>query len=258
MAWQAGLIPIALSSIEAAVELNGVEKDRNLRAFTWGRKYYEDPQFVERQIAPPEAAKPLDRSRVQRLREYQNEAYARKYEEFVNKIDEPKLRETVARFLYKLMAYKDEYEVARLLTDPAFEQNVREMWEAPEGISYNLHPPVLRSFGLNKKLKLGPWFRYPLLVLARFKFLRGTPFDLFGYAAHRRKERELISWYRSLIEKVLERLTSDNLELALEIAALPDQIRGYEHIKEESIEKIRQLAQEKLESMRYASVSAST
>ena len=258
VAWQAGLIPIGLSSIEAAVELNGVEKDRNLRAFTWGRKYYEDPRFVEQQINPPEAAKPLDRSRVQRLRDYQNDTYARNYEEFVNKIDEPKLRETVARFLYKLMAYKDEYEVARLLTDPAFEQNVREMWEAPEGISYNLHPPVLRSFGLNKKLKLGPWFRYPLLVLARFKFLRGTPFDLFGYAAHRRKERELISWYRSLIEKVLERLTSDNLELALEIAALPDQIRGYEHIKEESIEKIRQLAQEKLESMRYASVSAST
>ena len=238
--------------------MNGVEKDRNLRAFTWGRKYYEDPQFIEGQIVPSDAAKPSGRTRVERLRDYQNEAYARKYEEFVNTIDEPRLREVVARFLYKLMAYKDEYEVARLLTDPAFERNVREMWEAPESISYNLHPPLLRQFGLNKKVNLGPWFRYPLLTLARFKFLRGTPFDLFGFAAHRRKERELINWYRSLIETVLERLTPDNLDVALEIASLPDQIRGYERIKEESIAKVRKLAKEKLEAMQYASVTAST
>jgi indolepyruvate ferredoxin oxidoreductase len=132
------------------------------------------------------------------------------------------------------------------------------MWEAPESISYNLHPPLLRQFGLNKKLQLGPWFRYPLLALARFKFLRGTPFDLFGYAAHRRRERDLIHWYRSLIETVLERLSPGNLDLALEIAALPDQIRGYERIKEESIAKVRKLAEEKLETMQYASVTAST
>jgi indolepyruvate ferredoxin oxidoreductase len=259
VAWQAGLIPISLASIEKAVELNGVEKDRNLRAFTWGRKYHEDPQFVERQIARPDsAANAGGRTRTERLRDYQNQAYADKYEAFLETIEDPALREVVGRYLYKLMAYKDEYEVARLLTDPSFEQNMLEMWEAPESVSYNLHPPLLRRFGVTRKMKLGPWFRYPLLALARFKFLRGTPFDLFGYAPHRRKERELIHWYRGLIQSLQERLTPDNLEIALEIAALPEQIRGYEQIKERSIGEVRKLADEKLGAMQHARLTVAT
>ena len=131
------------------------------------------------------------------------------------------------------------------------------MWESPESIRYNLHPPLLRRFGMNKKLNLGPWFRYPLLFLSRMKFLRGTPFDIFGYASHRRKERELIAWYRTLIEQVLDRLTPDNLDAALEIASLPDQIRGYEKIKEASIDKVKKAAEEKLQLMQSAATPVS-
>jgi len=155
------------------------------------------------------------------------------------------------------MAYKDEYEVARLLTKPVFERRVRDMWEAPEAISYNLHPPLLRSLGLNKKLTLGPWFKMPLSVLKRFKVLRGTPLDIFGLSAHRRLERSLIGWYRELIENVIANLTPENLAQALEIAALPDQIRGYEQIKEQSIAKVKQAAAEKLAVLKSPATVAS-
>jgi len=148
------------------------------------------------------------------------------------------------------MAYKDEYEVARLLTKPGFEQKTKDMWASPESISYNLHPPMLRRFGLNKKMKFGPWFRTPLRILKSMKGLRGTPLDVFGYAAHRRQERELIQWYRELIERVIENVTPENLAQALEIAALPDQIRGYEKIKEQNIAMVKQQATEKLAALR--------
>ncbi len=250
VAWQAGLIPISLQSIMEAIELNGAEKARNLQAFTWGRKYFEDPRAVEAHLTGRGAdagGAVLDREAE--LRDYQGDAYARTYAAFIAAIENVKLRETVARNLYKLMAYKDEYEVARLLTKPEFEQRVREMWEAPESIGYNLHPPLLRSLGWKRKLTLGPWFRYPLLLLKRLKFVRGTTFDIFGYSSHRRMERELIAWYRATIETVIERLTPENLDMALEIAALPGQIRGYERIKEASIDKVKKLAGEKLRAM---------
>ena len=140
------------------------------------------------------------------------------------------------------MAYKDEYEVARLLTKPDFEKATLAMWEAPEALSYNLHPPLLRNFGVKTKLKFGPWFRTPLLVLKNLKVLRGTAFDVFGYSAHRRTERALIAWYRDLIARIAPAVTPDNLAQALQIAALPDQIRGYEKIKEQSIDRVKQEA----------------
>jgi len=144
------------------------------------------------------------------------------------------------------MAYKDEYEIARLLTQPDFEQQMRDMWEAPESVSYNLHPPLLRSLGLKKKLKLGPRFRTPLRLLSRMKRLRGSAFDPFGYASIRREERRLIAWYRDLVEELLECVEPGNLSLAIEIASLPEQIRGYEEIKLSSIREVRKLAEEKL------------
>jgi indolepyruvate ferredoxin oxidoreductase len=253
VAYQGGLIPISLEAIEQAIEWNGVDKERNLQTFSWGRKYYEDAAWVESQAQPARDrndAPKLDR--VAELREYQNEAYAKEYVSFLEKIANPTLKETVARYLYKLMAYKDEYEVARLLTKPWFEHNVRDMWASAESVSYNLHPPLLRRFGVSKKLKLGPWFRTPLLALKHMKALRGTPLDLFGYAAHRRMERSLIQWYRDLIEQVQANLTPDNLPQALEIAALPDQIRGYEKIKEQNIAKVKQQAGEKLAALKAA------
>jgi indolepyruvate ferredoxin oxidoreductase len=255
VAYQGGLIPISLDAMQKAIEWNGVDIERNLQTFSWGRKYYEDAAWVESNaVSGPnrdrKEAAPFDR--VAELREYQNAAYAQTYSDFLEKISDPSLKETAAKYLYKLMAYKDEYEVARLLTKPSFERGVREMWASAESVSYNLHPPMLRRFGVNKKLKLGAWFRTPLLALRKMKMLRGTPFDLFGYAAHRRMERSLIQWYRDLIEQVLANLTPDNLPQALEIAALPDQIRGYEKIKEQSIAKVKQQAAEKLAALKSA------
>ena len=256
VAYQGGLIPISLEAIEQAIQWNGVDIERNVQTFSWGRKYYEDAAWVESQALPNRdaagAAPKLDR--VAELREYQSSAYAQSYVDFLERISEPALKTTVARYLYKLMAYKDEYEVARLLTKPSFESGVRDMWAAPESVSYNLHPPLLRRFGVHKKLKLGSWFRTPLLVLKHLKMLRGTPLDLFGYAAHRREERSLIAWYRDLIEQVQANLTPENLPQALEIASLPDQIRGYEKIKEQNIAKVKQQAAEKLEALRNAPV----
>jgi indolepyruvate ferredoxin oxidoreductase len=161
----------------------------------------------------------------------------------------PALEETVARYLYKLMAYKDEYEVARLLTSPKFARQIEETWEQVDSISFNLHPPLLRRFGVKKKMKLGAWLRTPLRMLAAMKSLRGGALDVFGYSAHRRAERALIDWYRALIAQVMDRVTDQNFAQALEIAALPDQIRGYESIKEANIVKVKKLAEEKLAEM---------
>ncbi len=253
-AWQGGLIPISETAIEEAIRLNKVDAERNVQAFLWGRRYYHDAPAVESLVAPP--APPADnRSLVERrqadLMRYQNAAYAARYAAFVGEVAsrQPALAETVARNLYKLMAYKDEYEVARLLTNPAREAQIRGMWEQVESIGYNLYPPLLRAMGLKRKLKLGGWFRAPLSVLASMKWLRGTPFDLFGYAAVRREERALIPWYEQLVRDCLDRATPDNLALVQEIVALPGQIRGYENIKLASIRKVKAAAAEKISAL---------
>jgi indolepyruvate ferredoxin oxidoreductase len=250
--WQAGLVPVSLTALEQAMELNGAGADKNLLVFQWGRKYYEDAGWVE-SFLPASADKGprVDVDFAAELRGYQNDAYAQAYTDFIDDIGRraPALKDTVARFLYKLMAYKDEYEVARLLTKPEFEQQARDSWEAVESISYNLHPPLLRSFGVQRKLKLGPWFRTPLRLLAAMKFVRGTPLDIFGLSAHRRTERAMVEWYKELIRRTVEALREDNVKTALEIASLPDQIRGYESIKDQSIATVKQLAEEKLSAM---------
>lgn len=253
--YQGGLIPLRAESIEEAIRLNKTDADRNLQAFLWGRKYYDDAQSVEEILEPvrpaAQSADVIER-RVAELKLYQNDAYAASYRAFIGMVEsrEPALAEPVARYLYKLMAYKDEYEVARLLTRPEFERQLGEMWEQVESVRYNLHPPLLRALGWKKKLQFGAWFRTLLRILASMKALRGTAFDVFGYAAVRRQERELIGWYRDLIEQVLESLTPENLPVALEIAALPDGIRGYESIKTASIAEVRKMAKEKLEALR--------
>ncbi len=246
-AWQSGLVPVSLASIEEAIRLNGVDADRNVLAFLWGRKAYLDGGRRGAIAEKPAPADPVKR-RAAELGAYQSAAYGRRYERFVERVSrqDPALGGLVALYLYKLMAYKDEYEVARLLTKPALESRHREQWEAVEAVHYNLHPPLLRRLGLHRKISLGPWFRWVLLALARLRFLRGTPFDIFGYSAHRRRERSLIGWYREIVEELLARLTPESRELALQIAALPDQIRGYERIKDASIERVLGLAADKL------------
>ena len=251
VAYQGGLIPVSSNSLVEAIRLNGVDAERNVQAFLWGRKYYADAQFVEALLAPPattqEPAGLVDR-RALDLERYHNRDYAEQYRAYVDRVAarQPALAEFVARYLFKLMAYKDEYEVARLLTQPEFERRTRDMWESAESISYNLHPPLLRAMGLKKKVKLGPWFRPALRLLAGMKGLRGTAFDPFGYAAIRREERALIGWYRDLVEEILEHVAPNNLGLAIEIASLPDRIRGYEQIKLSSIREVQRLAEEKL------------
>jgi len=258
IAYQAGLIPLSAQAIEEAMRLNGVEAQRNIEAFTWGRKYYDDARFVEELLNPPNSSQhgPVARVdpvelRVRELERYQSQAYAGQYFEFVERVGarEPALVEPVSRYLYKLMAYKDEYEVARLLTKPEFREELERQWERVESVSYNLHPPLLRALGWKRKLKLGPWFRGPLTLLARMKGLRGSTFDIFGYSEHRREERALIDWYRDLVEHVLAALTPENLPLAIEIAALPDRIRGYEDVKKSNIARVKLLAEEKLARM---------
>jgi indolepyruvate ferredoxin oxidoreductase len=256
VAWQAGLIPLSLGALEQAIEWNGVDVARNKEVFLWGRKYYEDAAFVERllaadAVAAPEAADPIE-WRLEELRAYQNDAYARAYADFLSEVERraPALKDAVARYLYKLMAYKDEYEVARLLTKPRFEQQVLAMWEAPESISYNLHPPLLRKFGVRRKIKLGPWFRFALRALARMKWIRATPLDPFGWMRHRRTERALIGWYKDLVLRVIENLNPQNTAEAIEILSLPDRIRGYEQIKEASIIEAQKAAEQKLAAMK--------
>jgi indolepyruvate ferredoxin oxidoreductase len=196
------------------------------------------------QLLKPKVQRLVEFDRASELTAYQDVAYARQYVDFIEDVERkaPTLADTVARNLYKLMAYKDEYEVARLLTKPSFESQIKDTWTEVEAISYNLHPPLLRKFGFKKKLAIGPWFRRPLKMLASMKGLRGGPLDIFGRSKHRKMERELIGWYRDLISQVIER----NPPNALEIAALPDQIRGYEQIKEASIAKVKERAAEML------------
>lgn len=237
VAWQAGHVPISRASIEEAVRLNGVEVNRNLQAFLWGRKYQVDAAWVEQHLKPAvPAASPLDRAAE--LTAYQNRAYADQWQRFVE-AQPAALREVVGRYLYKLMAYKDEYEVARLLTSPALAAQIAETFEAPEWHGFQLHPPQLRALGWKKKLKLGPWFATPLKLMSKCKFLRGTVFDPFGPMKHRREERELISWYRTLVERAAAQWTAVKSSEIEAILALPDQIRGYDEIKSASITRVK-------------------
>jgi indolepyruvate ferredoxin oxidoreductase len=178
--------------------------------------------------------------RIPELILYQNAAYARQYVEFVKEVVEAeqgrmagqtRLSEAVARYLFKLMAYKDEYEVARLLLKDAFFPRLRAQFGEEAQPAFNLHPPILRALGLKRKLRLGPWFVPVLKRLRSLRRLRGTPLDIFGYARVRRVERKLIGEYRQLIASLLPHLNEDNYELAVAIAELPEMIRGYEAIK---------------------------
>lgn len=160
---------------------------------------------------------------------------------------------TVAYNLHRLMAYKDEYEVARLLTQRGFEKRLREKFTGPIRISYNLQPPLAREVGVRCKMKLGPWFKPAMIALARLKFLRGTPLDPFGRLASRREERELVAWYMDLIDQTVPRLTSQNASSVIAILSLPDDIRGYERVKSASVLGARATARELLASLAASS-----
>lgn len=237
-AWQAGLVPVSRASLEAAIRLNGADVERNLKAFALGRR----PPVEQNRRAAFET-KTLDY--VAALTAYQSAAYAGQFQEVVERVRarRPELAAAVGKHLYRLMAVKDEYEVARLLTRPEFEHQIWNQWEAVESIGYNLHPPLLRAWGLKGKLKLGGWFKWPLKALAAMKPLRGTPLDPFSYGAHRRRERALPVWYREIVEAAI---ATEDGELARQLVELPASIRGYESIKDASITAIKAQAGELL------------
>ena len=246
-AWQNGWVPLRLDSLLRAIELNNMAVEANKTAFAWGRRAAVDLASV---AAPPQAIQwharesleAMLQRRVAFLTGYQNAAYAATYSAFVAQVrraEQPldvhlPLTEAVARYLFKLMAYKDEYEVARLHTDPAFLASIQAQFEGDFQLHYHLAPPLLakkNARGELQKQKFGPSVRLVFQLLARLKGLRGTPFDPFGYQAERRAERALVAEYQDSISAVLPRLTAANHAAALAIARVPEQIRGYGPIK---------------------------
>ena len=191
--------------------------------------------------------------RIAELIEFQDARYAEAYVGFVCTVaareeavleGNREITHTVIRYLYKLMAYKDEYEVARLYTKAAFQAHARSLFTEPVRFVYNLHPPLLRSMGLEKKLEFGPWFRPVMRVLRGLRRLRGTPLDPFGYAAIRREERKLIDWYRAMVEEALVHLDRRNHQSVVDIVQLPDGIRGYESIKLKNVRLTKERAEQ--------------
>ena len=255
-AYQKGWIPLAAESLERAIELNGVAVEFNRKSFVWGRRAALDLEKVRR-IAMPAEVIPIEQHfsrnldelierRVRFLTEYQNRAYADRYRALVEKVraKDEKLAEIVARNYAKLLAYKDEYEVARLHADPNFRKKIETMFEGDYRVVYHLAPPLLTR--KEEKMRFGPWMLPVFKVLRNFKFLRGSALDPFGYTQERRTERALISEYEDTVARLLARLNSQNQALALEIAAIPDEIRGFGHIKARNLAPARKKWQELL------------
>ena len=256
-AWQKGWIPVGLASLLRAIELNDVAVDANKAAFTWGRWAAHDPARVEKllspaqviELRPRETLESMVARRAEHLTAYQNAAYARTYRDFVESVRQAEaplgktaLTEAVARYLFKVMAYKDEYEVARLHTETGFREKIASQFEGDFRIAYHLAPPLLarrNERGELQKRRFGPAIVLGLKVLARLRMLRGTPLDLFGHTAERRTERALIGEYRRCVEELLAGLDAGNHALAVEIARIPEQIRGFGHVKERHLEAAR-------------------
>ena len=249
-AWQKGRIPLSHAALMRAIELNNVQIDNNKAAFEWGRRCAHDLAAVQAlfkaQAVVEFVKKPgLDEmvsKRVDFLTGYQDAAYAAQYKAFVDKVRAAEtplaggtpLSEAVARYLFKLMAYKDEYEVARLHTDPAFTAKVAGMFEGDYKLVHHLAPPGIakkNERGELVKQPFGPWMRTAFGLLAKMKGLRGTALDVFGRTEERKMERALINEYLVCIEELLQALNAGNRALAAEIARIPEDIRGYGHVK---------------------------
>ena len=271
-AWQKGWVPVSQQALMRAIELNAAAVEMNKSAFNWGRLAAVDMAKVraaagagaastDEGAAVALSASPLDdgvlsRSldeeiarRVAFLTDYQDAGYAEKYKNLVARVrtaEQQKaagastLAEAVARYAFKLMAYKDEYEVARLYTNGDFEKRVRDTFDGDYKIHFNLAPPTFAKKDADGRLvkrEFGPWMFKAFRLLARFKGLRGGAFDLFGRTAERRMERALIADYFATVDELLSKLGRDNRALAVEIASIPEQIRGYGHIKDANFAK---------------------
>lgn len=269
-AWQRGWLPLGLASLTRAIELNAVQVEKNKAAFDWGRRAAHDLAGVQALIKAnsngradstqkvvtlhtQSALEPLIAKRESYLTAYQDAAYASRYRAVIDKVraaesglaghtTQTRFTETVARNLHKLMAYKDEYEVARLYADPAFVEKIRGSFEGDWKLKFYLAPPLLAkrdSHGHLIKKQYGAWMLPAFRVLAKLKFLRGTALDIFGKTEERRTERALIAEYEALIVELVSGLTPEKLPLAIELANLPDSIRGYGHVKENNLSAVR-------------------
>ena len=257
-AWQKGRVPLSHAALMRAIELNGVQVENNKLAFAWGRRAAHDLAAVQALLKPAQVIEFVKKSanlddmvakRVEFLTGYQNAAYAHQYKAFVEKVraaeaplNSRRLSEAVARYLFKLMAYKDEYEVARLHTDPSFHAKIAAQFEGDYKLHYHLAPPLIakkNDQGELIKQKFGPAMLTGFRLLARLKGLRGGAFDIFGKTEERQTERALIGEYRASIDEVLGSLNAANLGLATEIACVPEDIRGYGHVKERHLHAAR-------------------
>ena len=252
-AWQKGWVPLSLEALQRAIELNEVAVANNLAAFEWGRHAAQHLEAVEALLTPAQVIqfKKRDRledliaQRVEFLTAYQNTAYAKQYENFVGLVKQKEqalgqslLTETVARQLFKLMAYKDEYEVARLHTDKQFLERVKTQFEGDFKVFYHLAPPLIakrNEKGHLIKQKMSPSTLLVFKALAHFKFLRGTAFDIFGKTEERQTERALIQEYKDAVSEVIASLKADNHALAVQVAKVPEQIKGFGHVKERNL-----------------------
>jgi len=262
VAYQQGLIPLGADAINAAIELNGVAIEQNQQAFLWGRRYTIDTAAVlaeaglgnEHKTTEAESLEEVIAYRSAFLTDYQDQAYASRYLHLVDRVRrfeqelrqstdvELPLTEAVAHNYFSLLAYKDEYEIARLYSNGDFEQTLATQFEGDYRLRFHLAPPLLAKrdphSGKPIKREFGGWMLPLLRVLARFRNLRGSALDIFGYSAERKMERDLITAYEDDIEQLLDETRPDNLDTAIEIAGLPQQIRGFGHVKQASIEAV--------------------
>jgi indolepyruvate ferredoxin oxidoreductase len=273
-AYQKGWLPLAGESLLRAIELNGVAVEFNQQSFAWGRHAAVDLERVRRAATPADVipieehfSRNLDElveRRAQYLAEYQDAAYAARYRSLVDRVRQAegertgssKLAEAVARSYHRLLAYKDEYEVARLHADGALEKKIAGMFEGDYRIAFHLAPPLFARVdpltGEPRKIRFGAWMLPVFRLLKSLRFLRGTVWDPFGRTAERRMERSLIGEYERTVEELLERLSPHNHALALEIAAIPEEMRGFGHIKARNVAAARQKQKQLLERWRAA------
>jgi len=237
-AWQNGLLPLSKEAIDSAIELNGAAVEKNREAFAIGRWAALHPEEAARRIQGTVVDKPLSLQekidfRAEQLKKHTGRRLAKRYRRMLDGIEDETLRLAVAKGYHKLLAYKDEYEVARLLLDTR--KKAKQEFDGDFRMSYHMAPPIFAregSDGRPQKRQFGPWMKAPLSVLARLKMLRGTPLDIFGRSEERRMERALIRQYEADMQEILPKVTPDNRDLAVEIAELPLKIRGFGPVKQ--------------------------
>jgi indolepyruvate ferredoxin oxidoreductase len=264
-AFQRGFVPVSSAALLRAIELNGTTVEENRRAFSWGRRTALDPAGIAALVAPAAPTHKLSANlddTIERRRDYltayQDAAYAERYLALVKRVRQHEQRvgagatplsEAVAHNYFKLLAYKDEYEVARLFTDPQFQQALAAGFEGDYRLNFHITLPWSRGASPGdepKKVRFGPWLLPAMKLLARFKFLRGTAFNLFGRIEERRQERELIADYERTVAHILDRLDRDNLDAAAALARVPELIRGYGPVKQRSVVQAQARQQELL------------